>query len=370
MATIAVPTMDKPVTGMSIVGEDHGVTVATTALRDLMMVQRCTVLADSLADGIAGFWTQTTAGGGGIASTGGEGRLTTSTGTTGSAQISSPNVPYHPGQVAWMNSAIRFGDAGTAGNIRRLGMFTVSGTTPQEGFYFELNGTTLSAVTVKAGTATAVASTAWSRVDTAPYTLDTNFVSFEIRYTANTVLFYVNNILRHQVSGTSASLTSSLTLPITATNVKTSGATDITFAIRNVGNGRFGERPSLGPYNEASTPLIAGSGNVANASAAATLTGTAATLVYLSGFEVTGSGAVAGLATTVTVAGLLGGTRSYTYSFAAGVAVGNTPLMVKFNPPLPASAANTTIVVTCPASGAGGTNNTVVAHGFHSWAIS
>lgn len=113
------------------------------------------------------------------------------------------------------------------------------------------------------------------------------------------------------------------------------------------------------------TPLIAGSGNVANASAAATLTGTATTTVYLAGFEITGSGATAALPVTVTVGGLLGGTRSYTYSFASGVLVGNLPLIVDFDPPLPASAINTAIVVTCPASGAGGTNNTVVAHGFY-----
>lgn len=113
------------------------------------------------------------------------------------------------------------------------------------------------------------------------------------------------------------------------------------------------------------TPLIAGSGNVANASAAATLTPTATTTAYISGFEVTGSGATAALPVTVTVAGLLGGTRSYTYNFAAGVLVGNTPLIVAYDPPLPASAINTAIVVTCPASGTGGTNNTVVAHGFY-----
>jgi hypothetical protein len=113
------------------------------------------------------------------------------------------------------------------------------------------------------------------------------------------------------------------------------------------------------------TPLIAGSGNVANASAAATLTGTATTTVYISGFEVTGAGATAASVATVTVAGLLGGTRSYTYTFPAGATVACTPLLVQFNPPLPASAVNTAIVVTCPASGAGGTNNTVVAHGFY-----
>lgn len=124
--------------------------------------------------------------------------------------------------------------------------------------------------------------------------------------------------------------------------------------------------PSASAYVYANTtPLIAGSGNIANNTAAATLTGTSTTKVYISGFEVTGSGATAGLPVTVTVAGLLGGTRSYTYTFAVGVLVGNAPLIVTYDPPLPASAVNTAIVVTCPASGSGGTNNTVVAHGFY-----
>ena len=119
------------------------------------------------------------------------------------------------------------------------------------------------------------------------------------------------------------------------------------------------------PYSEGVTPLIAGSGNVANASAAATLTPTATTTAHISGFEVTGSGSTGALVVTVTVAGLLGGTRHYTYTFPAGATVACAPLLVKFDPPLPASAVNTAIVVTCPAGGAGNTNNTVVAHGFY-----
>ncbi len=219
-----------------------GLTGGVTGLRDRLVAERYTVLADSLADGINTFWTQTTANGGTITSTVGEGQLKTSTATNGSSQIVSPTVPYYPGQVAWLNSAVRFGDTGTAGNIRRLGMYTVSGTTPQEGFYYELSGTTLNAVVVKGASATATASGSWSRNAVAPFTLDTNYHSFEIRYTANTVWFLIDNVLRHSVSGTSSALTTSLTLPIAATNVKTSGATDITLAIRNIGTGRFGKR--------------------------------------------------------------------------------------------------------------------------------
>lgn len=122
---------------------------------------------------------------------------------------------------------------------------------------------------------------------------------------------------------------------------------------------------SVPGYPTGAVALSAGSANVANASGVATLTGTATTTVYISGFQVTGTGATAGSAATVTVAGLRGGTRSFTYAFATGAVIANTPLNVRFSPPIPASAVNTPIVVTCPASGTGGTNNTVNAQGFY-----
>lgn len=126
-----------------------------------------------------------------------------------------------------------------------------------------------------------------------------------------------------------------------------------------------GANAAAAVYPYGAVALSAGSANVANASGVATLTGTATTRVYISGFQVTGTGATAGAAATVTVAGLLGGTRSFTYAFATGAVIANTPLNVRFSPPLPASAVNTAIVVTCPASGTGGTNNTVNAQGFY-----
>jgi hypothetical protein len=224
----------------TVLVDENGTPLGYTGLRDTLVAQRYTALSDSLADGIAGFWTQTVSGGGAINSTGGEGALTTSTGATGSAQLVSTNVVYYPGQVNWMNSALRFGDTGVANNIRRVGMFTVTGTTPQNGCYFELDGTSLYAVTVKGATATRVLSTSWSRATDSPFTLTANYHSFEIRYTANTVWFFVDNVLRHNVSGTSASLTNTLTMPIVIQNIKTSGGTDIGFYVRNIGNGRFG----------------------------------------------------------------------------------------------------------------------------------
>lgn len=216
------------------------ISVGLTSLRDKLVAQRYTILADSIADGLAAFWTSTTANGGTAAATGGEGLIQTSANAAGSAQIVSSSPAYYPGQVHWLNSAIRLGDTGSAGNVRRWGAYTVSGTTPQEGFYYELSGTTLNAVVVKGGSATATASGSWSRNASAPFTLDTNYHSFEIRWTANSVWFYIDNVLRHAVSGTISPLTSTLNFPMAISNVNTSGATNRVIAVRNIGLGRFG----------------------------------------------------------------------------------------------------------------------------------
>lgn len=107
------------------------------------------------------------------------------------------------------------------------------------------------------------------------------------------------------------------------------------------------------------------SGNVAAAIATATLASVAGKTTYITGFTVVGAGATAGLPVLVTVTGLLDGTLTYVYVAAVGALVANTPLNVTFPVPIPASAANTEIVVTCPSLGAGNTHNAVVATGYH-----
>lgn len=106
------------------------------------------------------------------------------------------------------------------------------------------------------------------------------------------------------------------------------------------------------------------SGNVAAAVAAATLTGAVGKTTYITGFSVTGAGATVGAVVNVTVTGLLGGTATYTYAAATGATVGNTPLVMNFVPPMPSSATNTNIVVSCPSLGAGNLNNTTVVTGY------
>jgi len=106
------------------------------------------------------------------------------------------------------------------------------------------------------------------------------------------------------------------------------------------------------------------SGNVANAAAVATLAAVAAKTNYVTGFQLTGSGATAGLVVDATLVGLLGGTLTFSFAFPAGVLVAAFPLVVNFDIPLPASAPNVAIVLTLPASGAGGAHAAANMQGF------
>lgn len=127
------------------------------------------------------------------------------------------------------------------------------------------------------------------------------------------------------------------------------------------GDGTYSNASVLVPDGDM---LSAASGNVANASAVATLAGAASKTTYITGFVVTASGATAALVVNGTVTGLIGGTMTFTFAFPAGATVGATPLIVTLSRPIPASATNTSIVVTLPAGGAGNTNAAVTAFGF------
>lgn len=139
---------------------------------------------------------------------------------------------------------------------------------------------------------------------------------------------------------------------------------------RDMGDGSWAQvvaPPALSgaaDYPPGSTPVTSSSGNVANAAAVATLPGVAGKTTYITGFSVTGGGATAASLVLATLAGLISGTATYVLGVVAGAAAANPAFSVQFSRPIPASAANTAVVLTVPALGAGNTNSAVVAHGF------
>lgn len=121
---------------------------------------------------------------------------------------------------------------------------------------------------------------------------------------------------------------------------------------------------STGTLASTVNPKTGASGNVANATAAASLAAVSGRTNYISGFQCTAGGATGALVVNVTVTGVITGTMTYTFVFPAGAAVQATPLVVTFNPPLKASGTNTAITVTLPAGGAGNTNAAVNVQGY------
>lgn len=120
---------------------------------------------------------------------------------------------------------------------------------------------------------------------------------------------------------------------------------------------------TLYPLPEGATAVTGDSGNQANAVAVATLAANPGGNTWIQGFDITASGATAGLDVTVTVAGITTPLH-YTFTFPAGALVAAAPLSVRFPVPIKSSALSTAITVTLPASGVGGTNATVVAYGY------
>lgn len=111
----------------------------------------------------------------------------------------------------------------------------------------------------------------------------------------------------------------------------------------------------------------ASSGDVAAAVATATLaapTGSGispAATWYVTGFEITGTGATTAVGIPCTMTGLLGATATWDFAVASGATVGNS---VTYNfPGGLAGNPGTAIVLSCPSFGSGNVHAAVTLHG-------
>lgn len=111
---------------------------------------------------------------------------------------------------------------------------------------------------------------------------------------------------------------------------------------------------------------VAASGNVANATATATLAAKAGQTAYITGLQITVGAATTAVAVTATVTGLVGGTVSFTIGFPSTASgIGGATFSPTFYPALQATGPNVAIVLTLPAGGAGNTNAAVSIQGFY-----
>jgi hypothetical protein len=109
--------------------------------------------------------------------------------------------------------------------------------------------------------------------------------------------------------------------------------------------------------------VAATSGDVAAATAAASLPATPGVTNYIAGFSVHGSGATAAAVVQVTLTGI-GITMTFSYAAVAGATLINQPLDIIFEPPIPATGQNTAITVSCPSLGSGALHNAVNVWGY------
>lgn len=118
-------------------------------------------------------------------------------------------------------------------------------------------------------------------------------------------------------------------------------------------------------YPNQTTPVSAASAVVSAASAVATIPAVAGKCAYVTGFEITAGGATAAALAEAVLSGIRGGSATYIFGAPAGATLQATPLIVRFEPALPASEINTAIAITLPTLGTGNTKAAVAIHGFY-----
>lgn len=180
-------------------------------------------------------WDTAVANGGTVAQASGEVSLATGTTADGSAALFSQRLArYTPESSNYYAASIRLGDTGTANNTRRWGAFDAN-----NGAFFQISGSVLSAVTRKGTTDTAVAQGSWNGV---AFTLDTNSHRYEIHYTDSQVFFLIDGRIAHTATALTTAWTESMHLPARAENTNSaSSTTDVALSASSVLIGRSGE---------------------------------------------------------------------------------------------------------------------------------
>lgn len=159
-----------------------------------------------------------------VASSTGHATLSSGTNTAGAAILRS-NVygRFSPGTVNYFQSEIRLGNTGVTNNRRRWGAFDAN-----NGYFFELSGTSFRVVSRKSTSDTAVASGSWN--GTVP-TFDTNVHMFEIYYTTTHVYFLIDRVIAHSIVATTTPLIADASVPLSFEDTNTGSSSNSTMEV-------------------------------------------------------------------------------------------------------------------------------------------
>jgi hypothetical protein len=142
-------------------------------------------------------WTTTLSGS--ATAVQGTGQMTLATGATANSTVtltSNHVARFAPGLSNWCVLGIRLNDTGVSTNTRRWGCFDAN-----DGYRFELSGTTFQLVTRKGAVdAAPIQNGSFNGNVGTTYTLDTNYHRYELSFVGSGVSFFVDGVLLHSLS--------------------------------------------------------------------------------------------------------------------------------------------------------------------------
>lgn len=208
-----------------------------TPMRDMKIVEPVRLVGTTFASAIdTNFWTATNTG---AASASGVANaiatISSGTANNGFGKLQSVRVARfqfaHP--LLW-RGAVRLNATTVAQNTAYWGPFSESSQAPQNGPYFSVSPTgVLSLNMASGGSVTSIASGSFNG-DVSELATDTNVHAYEIVYFTMGAWFYVDNVLLHKFTPTTAVLYQSLETPITIMSVNSgSGTTNRTIECWN-----------------------------------------------------------------------------------------------------------------------------------------
>jgi hypothetical protein len=170
------------------------------------------------------FWTETVTGSGSVTQ---DGEIKLETGATANSTAKYESVRrarFVVGSSLVFTGAFKFNDADETDNVRRCGAYDAN-----DGFFFQLDGSTLSVGSRKSTSDTLVSSGSFNGEYGLTFAINNAaYYKLSIEYTPKGAFYYLNSRLLHSSLG--GHLTGYLTLPITFENINdNSNTTDVAF---------------------------------------------------------------------------------------------------------------------------------------------
>lgn len=225
----ALNTYGRLITSGGIVDEETKVRVEVDTLGSMKTVSPIRLIGTAFSGTTkdTNFWAETVTGTGSVTQSG---EIVLATGSTANSTAKYATV-RKARKVSGASNQLRFVGrlvtAAQADNLRRCGVYDTN-----NGFFFQVDGTTLGVGSRKSTSDTIVTSGSFNGNYGASLAMGTTFGRFVIEYDHLSAKFFINGILLHTITASTSSLTDTLDFPITMENNNSNGnITDNSFEL-------------------------------------------------------------------------------------------------------------------------------------------